>query len=82
MAGGIDDIDCIFPVLPFPRSLGSSRGDGDTTFLLLGHPVHGRSTVVNLTDFVGHAGIIQNTLGGRGLAGVNMGRDSNIAGEA
>ena len=37
-----------------PEGGGSSRGNGDTTLLLLLHPVHGGGTVMYLTNLVRH----------------------------
>jgi len=47
--------------------------------LLLLHPVRGRSAIVHFAQLVGHARVKQNTFGGRGLASVNVGRDTDIA---
>ena len=62
-----------------PRAGSSSGGDGDTTLLLLGHPVHGSSAVVGLADLVVHTGVIQDTFGRCGLASIDMSHDANIA---
>ena len=35
---------------------------------------------MNLTDFVGKTGVEEDTLGGCGFTGVNMGHDADIAG--
>ena len=79
---GINDVHRIFLVLPFPRCLGRSGGNGDPALLFLGHPVHGGGPIVDLPNFVGHPGIIENALCSRGFAGINMGCNSNIAGKA
>src|SRR5690606_10804657 len=54
-------------------------GDGDATLLLLLHPVHGRSTVVNLAHLVAYASVEKDALGRRRFAGVDVRRDANVA---
>ncbi len=65
--------------MPFQKAGGGSRGDRDAALLLLLHPVHGRSAVVHFTDLVVHTGVEKNTLGGRGLASVDVRRNADIA---
>ena len=78
VARGIDDVDLELVLgvvgLTAPEAGGSSGLDGDTTFLLLRHEVHGGGAVVGLADLVE-----QNTLGSGGLAGINVGHDADIA---
>ncbi len=75
VAGGVDDVEAL--VLPE----GGRRGgrDGDAALLLLLHPIHGRSAVVHFADLMRFAGIIQDTLGRRRLAGVDMRHDAEVA---
>ena len=54
MAGGVDKLD-LFSVPLTGRHRGS---DGNTSLLLIGHPVHHRLSVMDLSNFVGPAGII------------------------
>ena len=75
VAGGVDDVDAV--VVPDAR--GGSRGNGDTTLLLLGHVVHRGCTVVHLTDLVALACVIQDALGRRGLTSVDVSHDADIA---
>ena len=75
VARGVDDVDAV--VVPDTR--GGSRGDGDTTLLLLGHVVHRGCTVVHLTDLVALACVIQDALGRRGLTSVDVSHDADIA---
>ena len=82
VAGGVDDVDsvrCILLLLTGPIAGGSSGGNGDTSFLLLFHPVHGGSAFVNFADLMRFSGIIQDTLGRRRLAGVDVSHDTNIS---
>ena len=72
-------VDLICLALVFPECRGSGRGDSDTPLLLLHHPVHRGRTLMHLTDLVRLARIVQDTLGGRGLAGINMGHDTDVS---
>ena len=76
VAGGVDDVDRV--VTPLAR--GGRRGDGDASLLLLLHPVHGRGAVVDLADLVGLAGVVEDPLGRRGLARVDVGHDPDVPG--
>ena len=75
MAGGVDDVEA----LAVPERGGRRRGDGDAALLLLLHPVHRRGTFVHFADLVALAGVIQDALGGRGLAGIDMCHDTEVA---
>ena len=77
----VNEVDFIFVARIFPEGSGGGGGDCDTTLLLLLHPVHGSGTVVHLADFVGKAGVEQNTLRCGGLTGIDVGHDTDIAGK-
>src|SRR5206468_10983087 len=74
VAGSVDDVQA----LAGPEGGRRSRGDRDATLLLLLHPVHRRGTFVHFADLVALAGIIEDALGRRGLAGVDMRHDTEI----
>ena len=76
VAGRVDDVD---PVVG-PVTGGGRRGDGDAPLLLLGHPVHGGAALVDLADLVVDARVVQDALGRRGLARVDMGHDPDVPG--
>ena len=90
VARGVDDVDSetvlfgkgrVVLILGMaPIACGGSGSDRDATLLLLRHPVHRRSAVVRLTDFVVDACIEQDALGGRGLACVDMGHNADVSG--
>ena len=65
--------------LPFQNVVVAGGRDGDAALLLLLHPVHGRGAVVDFADLMGLAGIIQDAFGGRGLTGVDMRHDAEVA---
>ena len=75
MAGCVDDVDAVL----FPLACDSGGGDGDPALALLVHIIGGGVAVMNLADFMRDASVMQDPLGGRGLAGVDMGCNSDIA---
>ena len=62
-----------------PETGCSGRGDGDTTLLLLRHPVHRSGTFMYLTNAVNFFGIEKNALGSSGFASVNVSDNTNIS---
>ena len=75
VARGVDDLDDVIA----PEARGGSGRNGYAALLLLDHPVHGRRSVVHLTDLVGLARVVEDALGSGGLTSVNMGHDADIA---
>ena len=73
--GRVYDVDTM--IAPFARR--SRRRDGDAPLLLLGHPVHHGGAVVHFTDLVGAARVVQDALGGGGLAGIDVSHDADVA---
>ena len=74
VAGRVDDVDlAVGPV----RSGGRGR-DGDAALLLLDHVVHHRGALVDLTDLVRATGVVEDALGGGGLARVDVGHDPDV----
>ena len=73
--GGVDQVDLVV----FPECRGGSRGDGDAPLLLLLHPVHGGGAVVHLTDLVADTGVVEDALGRRGLTGIDVCHDADVA---
>ena len=76
VAGGVDDVDAVALPLRGRRR----RGDGDATLLLLLHPVHRGAALMDLADPVRLAGVVQDALGRRGLARVDVRRDPDVSG--
>jgi len=76
MAGSVDDVDLV--TLPVGRRRGGS--DRDATLLLLLHPVHDGTAVVNLTDLVRDTGVEQDALGRGGLTRVDVRHDPDVPG--
>src|SRR2546425_7322644 len=75
VAGRVDDVDAAIP----PEAGRRGRRDRDAALLLLHHPVHRRGAFVNLADLVRPAGVVQDPLGRRRLARVDMGHDADVA---
>src|SRR4029079_16711816 len=72
--GRIDDVDAMVA----PERGRRGGGDRDASFLLLGHPVHGRGAFVDLTDLVDLLRVEEDPLGDGRLARVDMGDDSDV----
>ena len=75
MTGSVDYIESV----TFPVCSSRSGSDGNTSFLLLSHEVHGCSAFVCFTEFMVNTGVIQYTLGGRCFARVDMSHYADIA---
>ncbi|KAF1003177.1 MAG: hypothetical protein GAK36_00297 [Pseudomonas sp.] len=81
VAGGVDDVYAVLVVLAartFPEGGDRSGGDGDTTLLLLHHPVGSGGAVMHLTHLVAETCVEQDPLGSGGLARINVGTDTNV----
>jgi small GTP-binding protein len=72
--GRIDDVDAMVA----PLGGRGRRRDGDAALLLLRHPVHRRGALVHLAHLVGAAGVVEDPLGRRGLARVDVGHDPDV----
>jgi hypothetical protein len=75
---GVYDVDP--SVLPTAR--GCRRRDGDAPLLLLDHPIHDRGALVDLAHLVGAPRVIEDPLGRRRLARVDVSHDPDVAGPA
>ena len=75
VARRVDDVD---PVI-LPETGGGSGRDRDATLLLLFHPVHRGTAIVDLTDLVVLAGVEEDTFGCGRLAGIDVGHDADVA---
>ena len=75
VAGRVDDVDAVV----VPEGGRGGRRDGDAALLLLGHVVHDGGAFVDLTDLVGLAGVVEDPLGRRGLARVDVSHDPDVA---
>src|SRR5690242_19358703 len=62
-----------------PGATGRRRGDGDSAFLFLSHPVHGGRAIMNLTDCIVDASVIQDTLSRCRFTGIDMSHDPYIS---
>ena len=75
MARRIDDVDAVVA----PEAGRGGGSDGDATFLFLRHPVHGRSSIVDLTHLIGDPRVEQDSLRRRRLTGIDVRHDADIA---
>ena len=75
MARGVNDVD---PVV-VPLGGGGGGGNGNAPFPFLGHPVHGRSSLVHSADLMDPAGQKQRPFRNGGFAGVDVGDEPDIA---
>jgi hypothetical protein len=75
VAGRVDDVD---PDIP-PEAGRGGGGDRDTALLLLLHPVHRRGAFVHFADLVRTSGVEQNPFCRRGLAGIDVRHDADVA---
>jgi hypothetical protein len=72
--GRIDDVDAKIA----PERRRGSRRDRDAALLLLRHPVHDGSALVDLAHLVGAARVVEDPLGRRRLARVDVGHDPDV----
>jgi hypothetical protein len=72
--GSIDDVDAVIA----PERRGRRRRDRDAALLLLRHPVHRRGALVHLAQLVGAPGVVEDPLGRRGLARVDVRHDPDV----
>ena len=61
-----------------PKASRCSRCYCYTSLLLLLHPIHGRSTVVYLTQFMRYPGVKQNSLCSCCFSGIYMSHNANV----
>jgi len=76
---GVDDIDLIGLIFVLPKSGRRSRSDGNTTFLLLNHPVHRSGTFVHLADFMGFSRVEKDTFRSSRFTGIDVSHDPDIS---
>ena len=84
VAGRVDDLEAVLLAVGsaagvLPEARGGGSGDGHAALLLLHHPVHRRGAVVHLADLVGLARVVEDALGRRRLARVDVGHDADVA---
>ncbi len=75
----VNQVNLIDIAVPSPVTCCGSRGNGDTSLLLLNHPVHRSCTIVHLTNLVGQSGVVQDTFRRGGLAGIDVRHDADIS---
>ncbi|MNB87507.1 hypothetical protein D3C75_345070 [compost metagenome] len=82
VARGIDDVETVlvFVLLggTLPEGGNGSRSNGNTTLLLLHHPVCGRGAVMHLAHFVTFASVKKDALSGGGFTSIHVCNDTNV----
>ncbi|RMN78929.1 hypothetical protein ALQ53_04627 [Pseudomonas cannabina] len=82
VARGVNDVETVlvFVLLlgTLPKGSNSSRSNGNTTLLLLNHPVRGRGAIMHLAHFVAFAGVKKDALGGGGFTSIHVSDDTNV----
>jgi hypothetical protein len=74
MARSVDNVDTV--ITPFAGS--GSGSDGDAPLTLLLHPIHGGIAIMDFAHPVQSARVIEDPLGRRRLARVDVGGDTDI----
>ena len=77
----VDQVDFIFITSIVPVSSSSSRCNSNTTFLLLFHPVHSCSTIVNFTNFVSQTSVKQDTFRSSCFTSIDVRHDTDVTGQ-
>ena len=75
VSGSINQREAVLP----PRHAGRGGLNRDAALLFLNHEVHRRRAIVHFADLVVLARIVEDSLGCRGLAAVNVRHDAEIA---
>ncbi len=75
----VNDVDTMLDAAPLPKAGRRGRRDRDAALLFLLHPIHRRRALVYLADLVRDTRVEQHTLGGRGLPGINVRHDADVA---
>ena len=76
---GVDDVDAVVLILHIPETGRRRTRDRDPTLALLLHPVHLGRAVMNLTDLVRLPRVVEDALGGRRLARIDVGHDADVS---
>ena len=78
MPWSIDNIVIVLLILILPTTTCRCRGDCDSSFLLLLHPVHRGRAIVDFANLVNSTGVEEDSLCGGCLARVNVCDDADI----
>ncbi|MPM88151.1 hypothetical protein SDC9_135252 [bioreactor metagenome] len=79
VSGSVDQIDAMLFVVAVPETGGGGTGDGNPAFAFLLHPVHGGGAFMHFAQLVIDAAVKKDAFRQRGLAGVDVSHDPDIA---
>src|SRR6056297_1051354 len=74
VSGGINNID----TMVLPETGGCSGRNSNTTLLLLLHPVHGRSAIMDFAELMGYTGVKKDPLSCCCFTGIDMSHNADI----
>ena len=79
VARSVDKVDLVFFIVVLPECSGSCRSDGNTSLLLLNHPVHCGCTVMNLTNLVSLTSVVKDSFRCGCFTGIYVGHDADVS---
>ena len=79
VARRVDDVQAVVIAVALPVGRDRGRRDRDAALLLLLHVIGRGRTIVDLADLMNLAGVIENPLGRRRLARIDVGHDAEVA---
>src|SRR5207245_1423504 len=75
----VDDVDAVLGVVAAPPRRDARGLDRDPALALLGHEVRDGVSVVDIAHLVDRAGVVEDSLGGRRLTGIDVSDDADVA---
>ena len=75
VAGSVNNVE----LAVFPHAVNSGRGNGDTSFAFLFHPVGYGRTIVRFANLMHFSRVVQNAFGCGGLTRINVRDNTDIA---
>ena len=79
MPWGVNQVDLVLRIIVVPEGRSGSRGNRDSTLLLLLHPVHRSTSIMHFTDLMGKTCVEEDTFGRGRLPGIDVSHDADIS---